>query len=234
MHKNNKNEYDIVSDEIAIDDTKIVLDEGKICRETKDTIDIMISLVGNPVQGFGMQCAGSTCLVTVQSLARSVLYVYLPFFTFSVPTCVRDLQSFLETFQKLITLEKHVLQTSQLLQHHMKEKQNFKSLGTHEENDLEEPVLGWRRKTFYSPPNKNAEPRIPQYIFGAYSSGFISRLLSAKHSEGENLFRMMLLAGERKRTNGTTKLPMKHSVRALMVAKMVNSVQAYFFINSLQ
>lgn len=187
IHNTNGAEVDIVAGEIAIDDedTKLVSDEGKLCRETKDAVDAMISITGNPVQAIGLQINGSTCLVTLNTLARNGLYVYLPYFTFSLPTCIRDLNSFSNTFQQLFTLEKLVLQTSQLLQHHLKEKQSFDSLGRHREDDLSDSILNWRRETFYTPPNKNCKAKVPAYIFGTPSSEFVSKLLSAKYSEGE-------------------------------------------------
>ncbi|CAO3655121.1 unnamed protein product [Mucor hiemalis] len=52
IHITNGAAVDIVAGEIAIDDedTKLVSDEGKLCRETKDAVDAMISITGNPVQ----------------------------------------------------------------------------------------------------------------------------------------------------------------------------------------
>lgn len=63
IHNTNGAEFDIAASEIAIDDedTKLVSDEGKLCRETKDAVDAMISMTGNPVQAIGLQINGSTC-----------------------------------------------------------------------------------------------------------------------------------------------------------------------------
>lgn len=71
-----------MSSEIVIndEDIKVVVDEGKMCRETKYAVDTVLLPIENPVKAFGTKYVGSTCLVTVQSLPGMLLYIFF-FFT---------------------------------------------------------------------------------------------------------------------------------------------------------
>ncbi|KAL9541205.1 hypothetical protein MBANPS3_009249 [Mucor bainieri] len=186
IYNRGKKQVDIVSGELAKndEDLKIVTDEGKLNRETKDAVDSIISIIGKPLHTFGLQLSGSTCMVSCQALARNGLYAFTPLFSFSLPTCINDLDSFGSTFQKLYSFQHHVLNIAADLKKETDMKLSImKSFGERPaSHSSASSVLEWRRDTFYTPP-QNKQAKVPKHLFGTPSNVFLSRLMEAKNSE---------------------------------------------------
>lgn len=190
IFKNHGKEIDVVCGEIAKNDeaNKIITDEGKLSRETKDAVDSILTLVETAAQAFSVQISGSTCVIATQQLTGNGLYVYHPAYGFSLPSCIKELESFGSTMQKLLSFQQHTITIANILEKAVTKKYSLNQRsGKHDEADKDDEatsILSWRRDTFYTP-TKNKEARVPLMLFGLPSSGFISRLLKAKYSEGE-------------------------------------------------
>ncbi|KAG2212585.1 hypothetical protein INT47_000561 [Mucor saturninus] len=190
IFKKHGKEIDVVSGEVAKndEDSKVITDEGKLCRETKDAVDSILTLVETKAQAFSTQISGSTCLIATQQLTRNGFYVYHPAYSFSLPSCIEELGSFKPIMQKLLSFQQHVITISNILEKAVTKKYSLnQQFGKHDEADKEgeaTSILNWRRDTFYTPP-KNKEARVPLVLFGLPSSGLVLRLLKTKYSEGE-------------------------------------------------
>ncbi|KAI8077409.1 hypothetical protein BDF21DRAFT_420965 [Thamnidium elegans] len=190
IFKKQGKEIDVVCGEVAKndEDNKIITDEGKLSRETKDAVDSILTLVETAAQAFSTQISGSTCLIATQQLTGNGLYVYHPAYSFSLPSCIEELESFKLTMQKLISFQRHVITIANILEKAgMKKYSLNQQFGKHDEADKDgeaTSILNWRRDTFYTPP-RNKEARVPLVLFGLPSSGLVSRLLKIKYSEGE-------------------------------------------------
>jgi hypothetical protein len=101
-------------------------------------------------------------MISSQALTINGLYVYLPAFSFSLPSCINEFDSFIHTFQRLISFQQHVIDTAYLFQQATSKKQSLdKSFGKHDKcTDGADSVLEWRRDTFYIPP-RNKEAKLP-------------------------------------------------------------------------
>ncbi|KAI8882851.1 hypothetical protein K501DRAFT_139156, partial [Backusella circina FSU 941] len=77
IFKKHGKEIDVVCGEVAKndEDSKVITDEGKLSRETKDAVDSILTLVETTAQAFSAQISGSTCLIATQQLTRNGLYV---------------------------------------------------------------------------------------------------------------------------------------------------------------
>lgn len=190
IFKKHGKEIDVVCGEVAKndEDSKVITDEGKLSRETKDAVDSILTLVETTAQAFSAQISGSTCLIATQQLIGNGLYVYHPAYSFSLPSCIEELGSFKSSMQKLLSFQQHVITIANILEKAGTKKYLLnKQFGKHDEADKDgeaTSILNWRRDTFYTPP-RNKEARVPLVLFGLSSSGLVSRLLKTKYSEGE-------------------------------------------------
>ncbi|KAL0084354.1 hypothetical protein J3Q64DRAFT_1822554 [Phycomyces blakesleeanus] len=190
IFKKHGKEIDVVCGEVAKndEDSKVITDEGKLSRETKDAVDSILTLVETTAQAFSAQISGSTCLIATQQLIRNGLYVYHPAYSLSLPSCIEELGSFKSSMQKLLSFQQHVITISNILEKAGTKKYSLnQQFGKHDEADKDgeaTSILNWRRDTFYTPP-RNKEARVPLVLFGLPSSSLVSRLLKTKYSEGE-------------------------------------------------
>lgn len=71
IFKNHGKEIDVVCGEVAKNDgdSKVITDEGKLSRETKDAVDSILALIETTAQAFSVQISGSTFMIVTQQLA---------------------------------------------------------------------------------------------------------------------------------------------------------------------
>ncbi|KAG1442705.1 hypothetical protein G6F56_010958 [Rhizopus delemar] len=118
IFKNHRKEIDVVCEEVAKNDkdSKVITDEEKLSCKTKDAVDSILSLVETTAQAFSIQIGGSTCLIATQPLTGNDLYVYYPAYSFSLPSCIEELESFKSTTQKLFNFQQHVITIENILE----------------------------------------------------------------------------------------------------------------------
>jgi hypothetical protein len=181
---NSKIQIDIVSGEIAKNDQdmKIITDEGKLCRETKDAVDSILS-----VSKRTCLCSWITdkwgCLRNLNTtIIKKRAVRFFPLFSFTLPSCITELGGFLDCFKMLYSFQQYVIRISHLLEEATNHKHLIdKSLGTEAKSDAEF-ILDWRREIFYTT-LRNKEAKIPSCLFGRPSSCLITKLFEAKYNE---------------------------------------------------
>lgn len=192
-HKNH--DIDICAGEIANNDgdSKIIDDEGKLNRESKDILDNLISIIprgkSNVSMGWSVQIGGSSCFFSGIHLDADGLYVNVPKFQFTLPSTIADLDNYTDVLSKLLTFRKSIYCIADAIQESLTTKHSVKTaLGraNTDETDLD-PRIYWIRDSYYTPPS-NKTPALPTHLFGcAPPPSVMTKLLSVFHEEKQAL-----------------------------------------------
>ncbi|CEI92583.1 hypothetical protein RMCBS344292_06838 [Rhizopus microsporus] len=112
LFRHNNRDIDICAVEIASHDgdNKIIDDEGKPNRESKDILDNLISIIprkkSNVSMGWSVQIGGSSCFFSGIHLGANGLYLKVPKFQFALPSTIADLDNYTDVLSKLLTFRK--------------------------------------------------------------------------------------------------------------------------------
>ncbi|RCH78495.1 hypothetical protein CU097_001850, partial [Rhizopus azygosporus] len=104
LFRHNNRDIDICAVEIASHDgdNKIIDDEGKLNRESKDILDNLISIIPRNKSNI----SGSSCFFSGIHLGANGLYLKVPKFQFALPSTIADLDNYTDVLSKLLTFRK--------------------------------------------------------------------------------------------------------------------------------
>lgn len=188
-------DIDICTGEIASHDgdSKIVSDEGKLNRESKDILDNLITTIAQDKSyvsmGWSLQIGGSSCFFSTIHLDADGLYVKVPKFQFALPSSIADLDNYPNVLSKLLTFRENMYSIADAIEESLANKHSVvTALGRG--NDVEpnvDPRIYWIRDSYYTPPS-NAKRVLPTYLFGcAPPPSIMGKLSSLSHEKKQGL-----------------------------------------------
>ncbi|KAG1461854.1 hypothetical protein G6F56_005633 [Rhizopus delemar] len=193
--RHNNRDIDICADEIANHDgdNKIIADEGKLNRESKDILDNLIAIIprnkSNVSMGWSVQIGGSSYFFSGIHLDADSLYLKVPKFQFALPSTITDLDNYTDALSKLLTFRKSMYCIADTIEESLATKYSVETaLGraNNDETNLD-PRIYWIRDSYYTPPS-NTKPALPTYLFGcAPPSSIMDKLLSSSHEKKQGL-----------------------------------------------
>ncbi|CAO3614773.1 unnamed protein product [Mucor hiemalis] len=192
--RHNNRDIDICAGEIANHDgdSKIIDDEGKLNRESKDILDNLISIIprnkSNVSMGWSIQIGGSSCFFSGIYLDADGLYVKIPKFQFALPSTIADLDNYTDVLSKLLTFRTSMHCIADTVEESLATKHSVETALGRSNNDETnlDPRIYWMRDSYYTPPS-HTKPALPTYLFGcAPPSSIMDKLLSISHEEKQS------------------------------------------------
>ncbi|KAL7333948.1 hypothetical protein PS15p_202785 [Mucor circinelloides] len=196
-----ESEIDVGAGECALNDydDKAITDEGKLARETKDTLDEIIKLVPedlNDTTCWGMQIAGSHCTMTSIHLDSQGLYVNMHRHSFNIPSSHSLLENFRPTIAWLLTMRHHMLRLNEVIKRNKTKKHSNSTSFNRKQVNSPNPKLSYIRDTYYTPP-RNQVSKLPVFIFRkATASTLVSPAAASRTQTSASSSTSSIITGE--------------------------------------
>ncbi|KAI8375209.1 hypothetical protein BD560DRAFT_393046 [Blakeslea trispora] len=177
----NSIEYDAAVGECAksVEDNKAIKDEGKLTREAKDALDMILNTVDQDASTniWMIQTCGASCSMSVLNLFDNGLYIVNHKHSFSIPkTTAQFKNSISDILCNLLTMKREVEKLASHITsdcNHSIDISFNRVSHTHKIN----PKLQYMRDTYYTPP-RGTKSKVPHHLFGPPSRLNISSTVS--------------------------------------------------------
>ncbi|KAG1166913.1 hypothetical protein G6F46_008064 [Rhizopus delemar] len=186
---------DLAAAEVVKDDSKnkTILDEGKLTREGKDTVDNLFDILSNidlkSRRAYLFQIVCNTCIVSTLDLAYNGLYVAASQTRFVLPSKPDDFNDLNMPLEYLLAIKSSM----ESLGLELRSIISNGRMGTVESLDINQlprmitERVNWTRPTYYSPPDK-APSIIPSFVFGVPPPSILSKLKEAYKADRGNKY----------------------------------------------
>ncbi|CAO3591137.1 unnamed protein product [Absidia cylindrospora] len=185
----NDKEYDVAAMELAKDggDSKIITDLGKLIREGKENLDMLLDIMDNDwnCHSFIIQLSGPDCQLSTVHLVSSGLYVVLPRYQFSLPPSFLQLANFRDAMIALLTMKNHLNHTARMIiQKKQRRNSVTEKLGRFGKSRMNEK-MAWRRGTWYTP-SQNDQSVLPDDFYGINNTVPDIRILFSDNDDNDD------------------------------------------------
>ncbi|OBZ87050.1 hypothetical protein A0J61_04912 [Choanephora cucurbitarum] len=165
----NSTEYDAAVGECAksAEDNKAIKDEGKLTREAKDALDMVLNRVDQDVSTniWIIQTCGASCSMSILNLFDNGLYIVNHKHSFSIPkTTAQFKNSISDILCNLLTMKREI---EKLASHIISDRNHIIDISFNRESYAHKinPKVQYMRDTYYTPP-RGTKSKIPHHLFG--------------------------------------------------------------------
>lgn len=167
LHDDDEFEIDLATVECSkpnSDDEKNERDSGKLCRESKDSLDTIWDLLKDfecDVKTWSLQISGTVGVASTTHYTQNGFYVVIPRFHFYFPTSFASMADFIDVLNNLLMIRNDIEKTAHYLQHVLKSNQssiNPISQRFEDATNMESPphLSSSNINTYYTPPRNDA------------------------------------------------------------------------------
>ncbi|EIE86982.1 hypothetical protein RO3G_11693 [Rhizopus delemar RA 99-880] len=145
-------------------DEKNECDSGKLCQESKDSLDTiwdLLKYIQWGVKSWSLQISGSVDIDSTTHYTQNGFYVVIPRFQFHFPTSFASMADFIDDINNLLMIRNDIEKTAHYLQHTL--KSNWNSVSSISQKfeyaiNMESPphLPSTHINTYYTPPRNDA------------------------------------------------------------------------------